>query len=130
MFNGRESLSAFRYGRQLCHRGHQRLLPGVTIGQCPTAGGHGGGFGLDADRQCSRPGSVVGAGDSSVGDLSGTLVFIKGTSFLAATNGQGYFTMAQVPVGTGYRVMFTRPGYEPMILEPIPNNSQIICYGS
>ncbi len=50
--------------------------------------------------------------DASGGDFSGTLALIKGTSYIAATNANGYFTISQIPVSTGYRLMFTRPGYE------------------
>lgn len=50
--------------------------------------------------------------DASTGDLSGTLAMVVGTSYIAATDTDGTFIVSQIPVSSGYQVMFTRPGYE------------------
>lgn len=50
--------------------------------------------------------------DAASGDLSGTLAMIKGTSYIAATDPNGYFVISQIPVDSDYQLMFSRPGYE------------------
>ena len=55
---------------------------------------------------------ILSGADSTGGDMSGTMVLIKGTSYLAVTDYTGYYTIAQVPIGTDYQLMFVRPGYE------------------
>ncbi|MDP7421558.1 MAG: carboxypeptidase-like regulatory domain-containing protein, partial [bacterium] len=60
----------------------------------------------------SIKGQVLLSGTDSTGDFSGTLAMVIGTSYVAATDSSGFFTLTQVPVGTGYQLMFTRPGYE------------------
>jgi len=55
---------------------------------------------------------ILSGSDSSGGDMSGTMVLIKGTSYLAATDYAGYYTISQVPIGSDYQLMFARPGYE------------------
>jgi len=58
-------------------------------------------------------GQVLLSGDDAAsGDLSGTLAMVVGTSYIAATDSDGEFIISQIPVATGYQLMFTRPGYE------------------
>jgi len=55
---------------------------------------------------------LLSGADANGGDLSGTLAMIKGTSYIAATDTNGYFVISQIPVATDYQLMFSRPGYE------------------
>ena len=55
---------------------------------------------------------LLSGSDSTGGDLSGTLAMLKGTSYIAATDPNGYYVISQIPVGTDYQLMFSRPGYE------------------
>jgi len=58
-------------------------------------------------------GQVLLSGDEASGnDLSGTLAMVKGTSYIAATDPNGFFVISQIPVDDNYNVMFSRPGYE------------------
>src|SRR5436309_3272435 len=69
------------------------------------------------------PGSIIGqvalmdsvnshnAGQRQLGDASGVLVSIEGTSYAATTDRSGKFTLENVPPGT-YWLLYTKDGFE------------------